>query len=81
MNERSLVKDENSNAIQLGTGGVLNRYDYLSTRYGMRPDDRAAIAAEHGIYWIDINNKAIPAFTGNGVVNYSELCNVQNLVN
>lgn len=81
VNERSLVKDENSNAIQLGTGGVLNRYDYLSTRYGMRPDDRAAIAAEHGIYWIDINNKAIPAFTGNGVVNYSELCNVQNLVN
>lgn len=81
VNERSLVKDENSNAIQLGTGGVLNRYDYLSTRYGMRPDDRAAITAEHGIYWIDINNKAIPAFTGNGVVNYSELCNVQNLVN
>lgn len=81
VNERSLVKDENSNAIQLGTGGVLNRYDYLSTRYGMRKDDRAAIAAEHGIYWIDINNKAIPAFTGNGVVNYSELCNVQNLVN
>lgn len=81
VNERSLVKDENSNAIQLGTGGVLNRYDYLSTRYGMRPDDRAAIAAEHGIYWIDINNKAIPAFTGNSVVNYSELCNVQNLVN
>lgn len=81
VNERSLVKDENSNAIQLGTGGVLNRYDYLSTRYGMRPNDRAAITAEHGIYWIDINNKAIPAFTGNGVVNYSELCNVQNLVN
>ena len=81
VNERSLVKDENSNAIQLGTGGVLNRYDYLSTRYGMRQNDRAAIAAEHGIYWIDINNKAIPAFTGNGVVNYSEICNVQNLVN
>ena len=81
VNERSLVKDENSNAIQLGTGGVLNRYDYLSTRYGMRKDDRAAISAEHGIYWIDVNNKAIPACLENSVVNFSEICNVQNLVN
>ncbi len=81
VNERSLVKDENSNSIQLGTGGVLNRYDYLSTRYGMRVADRAAVAAEHGIYWIDVDSKAIPAFTGNSVVNYSEICNVQNLVN
>lgn len=80
VNERSLVKDENSNTIQLGQGGVLNRYDYLSTRYGMRKDDRAAISAERGIYWIDINNKAIPAFT-NGVTNLAEIANVQNVVN
>ena len=81
VNERSLVKDENSNSIQLGTGGVLNRYDYLSTRYGMKADHRAAIAAEHGVYWIDTVNKAIPAYTGNGVINFSEMCNVQNIVN
>ena len=81
VNERSLVKDENSNSIQLGTGGVLNRYDYLSTRYGMRENDRSSIAAEHGVYWIDVDNTAIPAFTGNGVVNFSEMCNVQNIVN
>lgn len=81
VNERSLVKDENSNSIQLGTGGVLNRYDYLSTRYGMKVDHRAAIAAEHGVYWIDTANKAIPAYTGNGVINIAEIYNVQNLVN
>ena len=81
VNERSLVKDENSNSIQLGTGGVLNRYDYLSTRYGMKVDHRAAIAAEHGVYWIDTANKAIPAYTGNGVINIAEMYNVQNLVN
>ena len=80
VNERSLVKDQNSNAIQLGTGGVLQRYDYLSIQYGMRQYDRAAVAAEHGIYWIDINSRAIPAYKQD-VVNLSEFANVQNLVN
>ena len=80
VNERSLVTDENSNVIQLGQGGVLQRTDYLSTHYGMRDKDYAAIAAENGIYWIDINNKAIAAYN-QGVVNYSEITNVQNIVN
>lgn len=80
VNERSLVKDENSNTIQLGQGGVLQRTDYLSTHYGMREQDYSAIAAENGIYWIDLTNKAIVAYN-QGVVNYGEILNVQNIVN
>lgn len=81
VNERSLITDNNSNTIQLGQGGVLQRTDYLSTRYGMRPEDYSAINTENGLFWIDILNKAIVANTQNGVVNYGEMLNVQNLIN
>ena len=73
MNERSLVKDENSNTIQLGTGGVLQRTDYISTQYGMKDGDFSATSAEGGVYWIDRDNKAIVAHTGSsGAINYGE---------
>lgn len=81
VNERSLITDNNSNTIQLGQGGVLQRTDYLSTRYGMRLEDYSAINTENGLFWIDILNKAIVANTQNGVVNYGEMLNVQNLIN
>lgn len=80
VNERSLVKDENSNTIQLGQGGVLQRTDYLSTQYGMREQDYAAIAVQNNVYWIDRDNKAIVAYN-QGVANFGEIMNVQNVVN
>ena len=81
VNERSLITDNNSNTIQLGQGGVLQRTDYLSTKYGMRPEDYSAINTENGLFWIDILNKAVVANTQNGVTNYGEMLNVQNLIN
>ena len=53
VNERSLVKDENSNLIQLGQGSVLQRYDYLSTKFGMRDQDMCKINVDNDIYWFD----------------------------
>lgn len=81
VNERSLITDNNSNTIQLGQGGVLQRTDYLSTKYGMRPEDYSAINTENELFWIDILNKAVVANTQNGVTNYGEMLNVQNLIN
>ena len=81
VNERSLVTDNNNNTIQLGQGGVLQRTDYLSTKYGMRPQDYSAINTETGLFWIDILNRAIVANSKEGVVNYGEVLNVQNLIN
>lgn len=80
VNERSLVKDQNSNTIQLGQGDILQRTDYIDTKYGMRKDDYCAIAADT-LYWIDINNKAIVQYTGERVLNISETYNVQNILN
>lgn len=81
VNERSLVSDQNNNTIQLGQAGVLQRNDYIDTKYGMREQDFSALSAENGIYWIDILNKAVVSY-GNGVCsNYSETRNIQNIIN
>ena len=80
VNERSLVNDQNSNTIMLGQSGILSRYDYLTTKYGMRDKDFCAISADNGVYWIDINNKAI-VLLKDQVVNYGEQLNVQNIIN
>jgi len=64
----------------LGQSGILSRYDYLSTRYGMRKQDFCAISTDTGVYWVDINNKAV-VLLKDQVVNYGEQLNVQNIIN
>lgn len=81
VNERSLINDQNSNTIMLGQAGILSRYDYISTRYGMRLHDFCAKSTEGGVFWVDINNKAIAALAENKAVNYGEQLNVQNIIN
>lgn len=81
VNERSIVTDDNGETIQLGQGGVLQRADYLSTKYGMREQDMCSVNTEDSIYWIDILNKAILMCKQNQVVNYGEALNVQNYIN
>lgn len=80
VNERSLVTDNNNNTVQLGQGGVLQRTDYLDTHYGMRPHEFCAVSTPAGIFWNDIENKAVVQYS-NAVVNYGEHLNVQNLIN
>lgn len=88
VNERSLITDNNDTVLQIGQGGILQRTDYISTKYGMRKDDFCAIDVAGNVYWIDMYNKAIIAHRLSQKVNesastnnYSELLNVQNIVN
>ena len=81
VNERSLVNDTNGNTIMLGQAGILSRYDYISTQFGMRLYDFCATPTESGIYWVDINNKAVVGGSGNQAVNYGEHVGVQNILN
>ena len=81
VNERSLINDTNGNTIMLGQAGILSRYDYLSTKFGMRLYDFCSRTTENGLFWVDINNKAVVGSTQNGVVNYGEQLFVQNLIN
>lgn len=81
VNERSLINDQNGNTIMLGQAGILSRFDYISTYFGMRKYDFCAVSTEQGLYWADINNKAVVAADSSKALNYSEQLNVQNIIN
>ena len=81
VNERSLVNDTNGNTIMLGQAGILSRYDYIDTRYGMREGDRCECPVDDMVYWIDINNKAVVAGNTQQAINYGERLGVQNIIN
>lgn len=80
VNERSLVKDENSNTIQLGQGDVLQRTDYISTKYGMRKSDMCKVETENGVFWFDFYNKCIATLNDGGAIDYTELKNVKSTI-
>lgn len=89
VNERSLVKDENSNLIQLGQGTVLQRSDYLSTKFGMKAQDMCKVNVDNDIYWFDYGNKCIAAYKATSgayggakmsVLDFTESCNVKTLM-
>lgn len=81
VNERSLVNDTNGNTIMLGQAGILSRYDYIDTRYGMRECDRCECPVDDMVYWVDINNKAVVAGNTQQAINYGERLGVQNIIN
>lgn len=88
VNERSLVTDDSGNTVQLGQAGVLQRTDYLDTRYGMVEQDMSAVNNDGSIYWIDRNNRSIvsrvkaSSYTNKEVtLDMCESANVMNLCN
>lgn len=82
VNERSLIQDNNVGQLVLGTGGVLDRYDYLSTLNGTNVvNDRSIVNSSNSIYWYDSNKNEICKSTGSGISIISKDCNVQSYVN
>ena len=54
VNDRSLIQDNNIGQLVLGTGGVLQRFDYLSTNNGMEFNAvNSIISNPSGMYWYD----------------------------
>lgn len=65
VNERTVVNDVDNNEIVIGSGGVLSRFDYISTVYGMKPYQyEAEIQSNTTQYWWDGYNKEILAYGG-----------------
>ena len=81
INERSIVKDNNDNDIQLGQGTLLKRIDYLDTKYGMRKDDMCITDSENRLFWFDYYNNCICTLNDNNVTNYSDSLSVTNILN
>ncbi len=63
VNPRSLLQDNNPGELVLGTGGVLDRYDYISTVDGCNYRN-SVVAGLNGLYWIDSINKSIIRYNG-----------------
>ena len=52
-NEKQLIENPDGNNLLLGTGDVLQRYDYITTIYGMRDGDMSKTESGTDLYWWD----------------------------
>lgn len=64
VNDRSIVQDASSAKIVLGTGGILDRYDYISILCGGR-DKFSVICGDTGLFWFDRVNNYIIKYSDN----------------
>lgn len=81
VNDRSVATDNSGQNIVLGTGGVLDRYDYYSNTYGMHKQQFCTVCTTGGLYWFDSHNNVICLFDGQSVVQLSKQGKVQNILN
>lgn len=81
VNDRSVATDNSGQNIVLGTGGVLDRYDYYSNTYGMHKQQFCSVCTTGGMYWFDSHNNVICLFDGQIVVQLSKQGKVQNILN
>lgn len=61
VNERSLIQDSSSSNLSLGTGGILDRYDYVSSSVGIL-DKFTIIKSDTAIYWFYDKDTSIYRF-------------------
>lgn len=81
VNERSLITDNNSAALTLGTGDILSRYDYVTEKNGSSIiNDKSIVASDHYLYWYDFDKNVICQM-GNGINHLSKSLNVQSYLN
>lgn len=58
VNERSLITDNNIGSLTLGTGGILSRYDYITTSNGsFNVNDKSITNSDSALYWLDVKRK------------------------
>lgn len=70
VNDRSLIQDSSGTALVLGTGGVLDRYDYLSESVGASSHLHVCLSIA-GVYWLYLKDKSLYRFT-NDLLNVSK---------
>ena len=82
VNERSLITDNNNAALLLGTGDVLQRYDYISTFDGTQNvNDNSIVVSPSSLYWYDSQKHSYNVFNQGGLNSLSKIKNVQSYFN
>ena len=81
VNDRSLIKDNNVGELVLGSGGVLDRYDYVSTNNGL---DSKAInslsSSPYAMYWYDHRRSEL-CMVDESVSSLSKVAGIQKILN
>lgn len=81
VNERVQISDDNNLPLILGTGGVLDRYDYLDDTAGMKKEQYCDAMSDTTLYWYDDDNNEMRAYAdGNGIVQLNKVYGTQNLM-
>lgn len=81
INERAQIVDQNNSSLILGTGGVLDRYDYITEKSGIKMDQLADTTSPTAIYWWDYDGHTIWSSNGQSAIPLSKIKGVQNLLN
>lgn len=77
VNERTAVTDNNSHEVLLGSGGLLSRYDYISTTSGLEDNVFAYAITAQSLYWIDAFNTVFCQYNGGG--DYKQISITKNI--
>ena len=77
VNERTAVTDNNSHEVLLGSGGLLSRYDYISTTSGLEDNVFAYAITTQSLYWIDAFNTVFCQYNGGG--DYKQISITKNI--
>lgn len=72
INPRVQIAAGDGVGLELGTGGILHDYKYLTTTIGCL-NKFGAISTENTFYFVDIINKGIMAFDGTKISRFSDL--------
>lgn len=82
VNERSMITDDSNLPLILGTGGVLQRFDYVTNTNGMHINDYSDAQSNTTLYWWDRINKSICGYSGGqDAIELSKIKFVQNYLN
>jgi hypothetical protein len=64
INEKSLVNDQNGDAIQIGASGLLSGYTYISTEIGSK-HQWSVLQGNNKVYFLDALKRKLYAYAGN----------------
>jgi len=62
VNDRALIKSNDGSQLSLGTGGILERYDYISTNIGSTGKYNV-VNSENALFWVDTRDNRIYMFS------------------
>ena len=72
INPRAQVQAQDGISIELGTGGILHDYKYISTTTGCL-NKWGVISSESAFYFVDVINKSINTFNSKGLSKLSDV--------